>query len=519
MEHTQGNEADGPLLVEFEREVWGRVPHLEETAAGPKVVNPTPLVELTQAVKECAKNVYGLDLGDKELAVFGKLESKVPGGSIKARPAVEIIHEAIATGKLRRGQTIFEATSGNFGVALGQFTKLGLNVVTLVSRKLAEGVLEELKREGIKTVDLDVDICPAPGLQLDSNLLAAKAIALNVRSDLARLGYDQGVFDGSREEIESLLARQDVISLAKLLAKVYGGFCPEQYDNELNARTHERVTALEIDTQLAALGHSMGNSRIICTFGSGGTSAGLSRYGMGKYGKKLVHLVFPVGGQDVAGIRTRSKAAGLKFYQPERYAGEHEADFEQAKRLLAFFVRKGYDIGESSALALYAVLQMTNFSGGGEYVVILADGVEKYRQSLEAMAEAHPEVTLQEAAADIGKYGTVLWAHTMFVPNEAGIALLASSLGCDRSRVKVARTNDVERLVNGEEVTGSLQGLLQPSDGKLLLVCMAGGTSLRAARVLSQKGLDATSLSGGISTISQTNGAPISKLVQVAPRH
>ena len=97
MEHTQGNEADGPLLVEFEREVWGRVPHLEETAAGPKVVNPTPLVELTQAVKECAKNVYGLDLGDKELAVFGKLESKVPGGSIKARPAVEIKREAIAT--------------------------------------------------------------------------------------------------------------------------------------------------------------------------------------------------------------------------------------------------------------------------------------------------------------------------------------------------------------------------------------------------------------------------------------
>ena len=70
--------------------------------------------------------------------------------------------------------------------------------------------------------------------------------------------------------------------------------------------------------------------------------------------KNPVHVVFPIAGQDVAGIRTKDKASGLKFYEPERYARQHEVDFEQAKLMLKFFVDKGYDMGESSALALYA---------------------------------------------------------------------------------------------------------------------------------------------------------------------
>ena len=59
-----------------------------------------------------------------------------------------------------------------------------------------------------------------------------------------------------------------------------------------------------------------------------------------KYGKKAVHVVFPSAGQDVAGIRTKAKANGLKLYNPEAYAAEHEVDFGQAKHLLKFFVIK-----------------------------------------------------------------------------------------------------------------------------------------------------------------------------------
>ena len=71
-------------------------------------------------------------------------------------------------------------------------------------------------------------------------------------------------------------------------------------------------------------------------------------------------MVFPPGDQDVAGIRTKGKASGLKFDEPDLYAGQHEVDFGQARRLLKFFVDKGYDMGESSALALYAAMQMAN---------------------------------------------------------------------------------------------------------------------------------------------------------------
>ena len=57
-------------------------------------------------------------------------------------------------------------------------------------------------------------------------------------------------FDRSIEEIEKLLAAQDIINLAKLIAKIYDYFCPEQYDNELNIEAHNTITAVEIEQQL-----------------------------------------------------------------------------------------------------------------------------------------------------------------------------------------------------------------------------------------------------------------------------
>src|SRR5919201_1241835 len=290
--------------------------------------------DITEDLKECAKSVFGLDLTDKDLRILGKFDSKLLAGSIKARPAVNILRDAIAKGKVRRGQTVFEATSGNFGIALGLIGKrLSVNVVTLVSRRLQEGVFEELRNERIRIINLDMDICPAPVMKVNPNLLAAKATASNIRSQLIEIGFDPAVFDKSRSEVEELLASQDIINLAKLLARIYGCFCPEQYDNELNIEIHRTVTATEIDQQLTEQGHSLDEFKVVCTFGTGGTSGGLSRYLMDKYGKKSLHVIFPLSNQDVAGIRTKEKAAGLRFYEPERYAGQHEVDFGQAKRL------------------------------------------------------------------------------------------------------------------------------------------------------------------------------------------
>ncbi|MGH9878854.1 MAG: pyridoxal-phosphate dependent enzyme, partial [Nitrososphaerales archaeon] len=112
---NNGNNIDSSLLEHFQREIWSKVPHLEEKSVEVKVVNATPLIDITEDLKECARKEYGLDLANIDLRVFGKFDSNLLAGSIKVRPAVQIIHDAIATGKLRRGQTIFEATSGNFG--------------------------------------------------------------------------------------------------------------------------------------------------------------------------------------------------------------------------------------------------------------------------------------------------------------------------------------------------------------------------------------------------------------------
>jgi cysteine synthase/rhodanese-related sulfurtransferase len=513
---TQVQDQDSLLLKRFQNEVGNRIPHFEDAPEGPTLVNPTPLVDLTLPLKECAKQEYGMDLTDKRLTVLGKLESRIPGGSVKARPAVEIVRDAIAAGKLRMGQTIFEATSGNFGIALGQLTGLGLGLVVLVSRRLQRGVIEVLREAGVKTIDLDVDICPAPGMKVDTGVLVAKTVTEKLRSDLAGLGFDGRTFDGARDEAEGLIARQDVISLAKLLARIYGGFCPEQYDNELNVRVHEAVTAPEIDSQLAGRSSSLGDFSVVCAFGTGGTSNGIGRYVQSRYGRKAVHVVFPLAGQDVAGIRTKEKAVGLRFYNPSIFAGEHEVDFAQAGKLMGFFVGSGFDIGESSALALYAVMQMANFNGGGNYVVILADGASKYKQNAVHIEEARDEVTLEEAASSLGEYGTILWTHAAFLPSAEGTKLIADSLGCREDDLKIVKATEVAQLINGCEVPEGLAGILQGNKGKVLLVCMAGGTSLRVAQVLSRKGIEAQSLRGGMSALSQASGKQVSTLVRPA---
>jgi len=515
-ELNKGSNIDSVLLEDFEREIWSKVPHLEKPA-GVRVVNATPLIDITKDLKECARKEYGLNLDDKDLQVFGKFDSDLLAGSIKVRPAVHIVHDAIITGKLRRGQTIIEATSGNFGIALGQVTKLGLDVVTLVSRKLQEGVFEELRNGKVRILNLDMDICPAPGMKDNPNLLVAKATASNIRSQLSELGFDPAIFDRSSSEVEALLARQDIINLAKLLAKIYGCFCPEQYDNELNIDVHRTVTAAELDQQLHEQGQSLADFRIVCTFGTGGTSGGLSRYLMEKYGKKLLHVVFPLGDQDVAGIRTKSKAAGLKFYEPDQYAGQHEVDYTQAKRMLKFFVDKGHDMGESSALALYAMMQMANFGGyGGKFVVIVADGIQKYRKNMATEKQNRLQVDLQEAVSNIGDYNRVLWIHTQYTPNKEGIELIANSLGVDESKISVPKARDVERILATQEIPKDLDDALGGAGGKSLLVCMMGNTSLMVAQVLARKGIAAESLNGGINALAQGKGKQIPELVRFA---
>jgi cysteine synthase/rhodanese-related sulfurtransferase len=508
------NNVDKVLLEKFEQEIWNKIPHLE----GEKIVNATPLIDLTEDLKECAKNIYKLNLDDEDLKVYGKFDSTLLSGSIKVRAATHIIHNAIATGNLKGNQTVIEATSGNFGIALGQLSKLGVNVVALVSRKLQEGVFKELRNEKIRIMDLDMDICPAPGMENKANELAAKATAGNVRSQLSDLGFNPEIFDKNIGEIETLLAKQDIINLARFLAKIYDLFCPKQYDNELNIDVHRTVTAPEIDQQLHEKGDALENYQIFCSFGTGGTSGGLSQYMNGKYDKKSIHVVFPVPGQDVAGIRTKAKALGLKLYKPEMFAAEHEIDYEKAKFLLKFFVDKGHDIGESTALELYSAMEMASSGNAKKFVVIVADGIDKYKKNFEQISinRVPMNISLEDAASVASDYDRIIWVHTQYTPREEGIEIIAKSLGVDKSKISVPKARTINELLTRQEIPEDLSKELDGSKGKSLLVCMAGNTSLMTAQVLASKGIVTQSLNGGITNLPEGRGKNPGEYIQIA---
>ena len=113
---------------------------------------------------------------------------------------------------------------------------------------------------------------------------------------------------------------------------------------------------------------------------------------------------------------------------------QQEMDWEQAKLLLKFFAEKGHDIGESSALELYAALQKASSEGGGKFVVMICDGIEKYKKNLASIGQEGPmQVSLQEANA--GNYDKVIWIHAQYTPLEQGIELIAKSLGIDKSKI------------------------------------------------------------------------------------
>jgi len=508
---------DNALLEKFQQEIWNKVPHIEEKDGKVEIVNATPLVDLTEDLKECAKTVYNVDISNKNFKLYGKFDNTLLTGSIKVRPAVNIIHDAITSGKIISGTKVIEATSGNFGIALGLLSKIGVTAIALVSRKLQEGVFKELRNGNIRIMDLDMDICPAPGMEDKQDALVAKATAANVRSQMIDLGFEPEVFDKNIVDIETFLAKKDIINLAKFLAKIYNLFCPEQYDNDLNVDAHRTVTGVEIDQQLHENGDSLEDYNIVCTFGTGGTSGGLSRYFSEKYNKKGVQVIFPPDQQDVAGIRTIGNADGLKYYDPQIYAGTHQVDFEEAKPLLKFMVEKGHDIGESSALELYATLQMI-YNNGGKFVVMICDGIDKYRKNFEKIGNSITpvQVSQQDVALNANEYDKVIWIHTQYTPREEGIELLAKSLGIDKNKIVIPDARTAQQLLSGQNVPEEIDNALKDSKGKSLMVCMAGRTSLMAANVLADKGIQTDSLTGGITGLPESQTKDISEIVEQA---
>lgn len=161
-------------------------------------IGDTPLVRLDRL------------FGATGLEVYAKLESCNPGGSVKDRPAANMLIQALLRGDLRPGDTVVESTSGNMGVGLAQACAyLRLNLIAVVDTKASE---------------------------------------LNVRRMAALGARVHRVTRPHPDTGELLAARLDAVR--DIVARTPGAYWPSQYENLDNPGAHAAGTMREIDRAL-----------------------------------------------------------------------------------------------------------------------------------------------------------------------------------------------------------------------------------------------------------------------------
>ena len=159
--------------------------------------------------------------------LYVKIEAFNPLGSVKDRLALGVIEDAEKTGKLKPGQTVIEATSGNTGIGLAMVcAQKGYPLVVTMAETFSVERRKLMRFLGAKVV-----LTPAAGRGLG---MVAKAIEL---------------------------------------ANTHDWFLTRQFENEANADMHSRTTAKEIldDFQGERLDYW------VTGFGTGGTLKGVAR--------------------------------------------------------------------------------------------------------------------------------------------------------------------------------------------------------------------------------------------------
>jgi cysteine synthase A len=166
-------------------------------------------------------------LGPEGVNLYVKVEAFNPLGSVKDRLALGVIEDAERTGKLKPGQTVIEATSGNTGIGLAM-------------------------------------VCAAKGYPLVVTMAETFSVE---RRKLMR-------FLGAKVVITPAAARAvGMVQKTVELAEKHGWFYTRQFENEANADMHSRTTAKEILDDFAG-------ERLdywVTGFGTGGTLKGVAR--------------------------------------------------------------------------------------------------------------------------------------------------------------------------------------------------------------------------------------------------
>jgi cysteine synthase A len=152
-------------------------------------IGNTPLIRLDKIFPE------------NSIRLFAKLEGLNPGGSIKDRPAINIIEHGLRTGHINPETTIIESSSGNMGIGLAQICSyLGLRFICVVDVKTTKQNIRLLQTYGA-----EVDVIDVPDLMTREYLPAR----------IQRVRELQGIIKNS--------------------------FCPNQYANRGNSEAHHQT--------------------------------------------------------------------------------------------------------------------------------------------------------------------------------------------------------------------------------------------------------------------------------------
>lgn len=164
--------------------------------------------------------------------IFAKAEHLNLTGSIKDRMALHIIRQAYASGEIKTGDTIVEATSGNTGISFSAIGRSFSNPVHIF-------MPDWMSRERISLIK-------------------------SYGAEVTLVSRDEGGFLGSIELCEKF--KQDNENV----------FLPHQFSNKANPDAHYKTTAPEIWTQLESRGFKL--DAFVAGVGTGGTIMGCARY-------------------------------------------------------------------------------------------------------------------------------------------------------------------------------------------------------------------------------------------------
>lgn len=270
-----------------------------------------------------------LDCDTGRSEVFAKCEQLNPGGSIKDRPVLRMLVEAILAGDLTPDKTILDATSGNAGIA---YAMIGAVLGYRVALVMPENASEERKKRLI-----------AHGAEI-------------IYTD-PMLGYDEALYEVKRRYEDS--------------PDRY--YYSDQYSNPNNPQAHYDTTAAEILRQTPDITH------FVAGVGTGGTISGVGRRLKEHNPDIKVISIDPPEWPGVEGLKPLSAGHIIPDTFDSSVVDEMlEIDVDASYEMSRSLSKVGLFAGQSSGAYVQGAYEIAKRDRSGQVVTIFNDIGERY---------------------------------------------------------------------------------------------------------------------------------------------